>query len=102
VSADVVEITVNGRTIRAGIGVSVASALLNAGVAEFRTSPSGEPRTPVCGMGVCFECRVTIDGVAHQRACMIAIRPGMVVTTGTADPSRSLPSRERERPKGSG
>ena len=86
-SADVVEITVNGRAIRAAHGVSVASALLNAGIAEFRTSPSGEPRTPVCGMGVCFECRVTIDGVAHQRACMIGVRSGMVVTTGTADPA---------------
>jgi sarcosine oxidase subunit alpha len=101
-SADVVEITVNGRTIRAGMGVSVASALLNAGIAEFRASPSGQARTPVCGMGICFECRVTIDGVAHQRACMIAVRSGMAVTTGPADPSRSLPSRERERPKGSG
>jgi sarcosine oxidase subunit alpha len=82
VSDDAVEIAVNGRAIRAARGTSVASALLDAGVTEFRTSPNGEPRAPVCGMGVCFECRVTIDGVAHQRACMIAVRSGMTVMTG--------------------
>jgi sarcosine oxidase subunit alpha len=77
-----VEFTMNGRAVRAAGGTSVASALLDAGVTEFRTSSGGEPRAPLCGMGVCFECRVTIDGVAHQRACMIAVRSGMTVTTG--------------------
>jgi D-hydroxyproline dehydrogenase subunit gamma len=88
VSDDMVELTVNGRAIRATRGASVASALLDNAVTEFRTSTSGEPRTPVCGMGVCFECRVTIDGVAHLRACMIGVRPGMIVTTGTLDDLR--------------
>jgi len=41
----------------------------------------GEPRLPLCGMGVCFECRVCIDGVAEQRACMLPVRTGMQVTT---------------------
>lgn len=81
-SADVVELTVNGRAIRAVQGSSVASALLDAGVTEFRASPSGEARAPVCGMGVCFECRVTIDGVPHQRACLVLARAGMTVMTG--------------------
>lgn len=83
---DVVDLTVNGRQIRATQGMSVASALVDAGVTEFRTSPSGEPRAPVCAMGVCFECRVTIDGTPHQRACLVAVRPGMVVTTGASRP----------------
>jgi sarcosine oxidase subunit alpha len=44
-------------------------------------SVSGEPRGPLCGMGICFECRVTIDGRAHQRACQIPCRSGMQVWT---------------------
>jgi len=81
VMTDVVELTVNGRAVRAARGTSVASALLDAGITQFRTSTSGEPRAPVCGMGICFECRVTIDGVEHVRACMTGVRPGMIVTT---------------------
>jgi len=50
----------------------------------IRLSPlalSGEPRGPLCGMGICFECRLTIDGVPHARSCQIVCRDGMVVTT---------------------
>ena len=42
----------------------------------------GEPRAPVCGMGTCFECRVTIGGRQHQRSCLIPCAPGMIVETG--------------------
>lgn len=50
-------------------GTSLAAALLAKGVTRFRTSASGEGRGPLCGMGTCFECRVTLDGEAHRRAC---------------------------------
>jgi len=76
-----VEIVVDGRAIRIDRGGSVACAMLTAGINGFRLSPTGEPRAPVCGMGVCFECRVTIDGKPHQRACMVLARDGMRVTT---------------------
>jgi sarcosine oxidase subunit alpha len=79
---DTVELKVNGRPLRATFGGSVASALIAAGITRFRSSTTGESRAPVCGMGVCFECRVTIDGVPHQRACLIGVRSGMSVTTG--------------------
>jgi sarcosine oxidase subunit alpha len=59
----------------------VSAAVVLAGEAAFRVSVSGEPRGPLCGMGICFECRVTIDGRAHQRACQILCRPGMHVWT---------------------
>jgi len=77
--ADAVDIVVDGRELRVTAGTSVAAALVNARVAAFRRSPTGEPRWPVCGIGVCFECRVRIDGVAHQRACMTPARDGMQV-----------------------
>ena len=71
----------DGREIIVVEGTSVAAALLGAGVARFRSSITGEPRGPVCGMGVCMECRVTIDGEAHRLACQTLCREGMEVMT---------------------
>jgi sarcosine oxidase subunit alpha len=80
--SDLIEIDVNGRTLRVPAGVSLAAALLNAGEAAFRTSVTGAPRGPLCGMGICYECRVSVDGEAHRRACLEPVRPGMRVVTG--------------------
>ncbi len=77
-----VRIVVNGTEHRVPEGVSLAAALLNAGYPAFRTSVGGEPRGPVCGMGTCFECRVTIDGVPGRRACLTPVREGMMVVLG--------------------
>jgi sarcosine oxidase subunit alpha len=79
-----INVTVDGRVIAAAAGSTVATAMLNAAALEFRASPSGEKRAPLCGMGVCFECRVTIDGVPHQRSCMTVVREGMSVATAGA------------------
>ena len=73
-------IMVNGTPHSVPGGVTLAAALLNAGHSAFRRSVQGEPRGPVCGMGICFECRVTIDGVPGRRACLELVRDGMVVT----------------------
>lgn len=79
-----ISVTVNGATVAVVPGTMVAAAVLMAGAAT-RTSVTGEPRAPMCGMGICFECRATIDGVAHQRSCQILCAPGMDVRTGTAE-----------------
>lgn len=73
------EITVDGERQRVEPGISVAAALMNAGL-PLRRSVRGQPRSALCGMGVCHECRVTIDGRAHQRACLAVVTPGMVVS----------------------
>ncbi|MGB6262009.1 MAG: (2Fe-2S)-binding protein [Rhodanobacter sp.] len=73
-----VQFVIDGETFRVKAGISVAAALAAAG-RPFRRSPNGQPRAPLCGMGVCFECRVRIDGVAQQRACMVPVRDGMTV-----------------------
>ena len=78
-----VRITIDGRPHETREGESVAAALVNAGAMAFRESRSGAPRGPLCAMGTCFECRVTIDGVEQQRACMRDVAPGMVVQTNT-------------------
>ena len=77
-SADLFQITVDGATVIVPRGITVAAALMNADLA-IRTSVSNEPRAALCGMGICQECRVTIDGRAYQRACMIAVHAGMKV-----------------------
>ena len=76
------KITVDGKTVETPDGVTLAAALLNAGIAGFRRSVTGEPRGPVCGMGICFECRVTVDGARHVKACQEPVREGMEVRCG--------------------
>ncbi|HEY6445633.1 MAG TPA: 2Fe-2S iron-sulfur cluster-binding protein [Acidobacteriaceae bacterium] len=78
-----ISLTVNGARITVAPGTTVAAAVAIAGAAT-RTSVSGEPRGPLCGMGICFECRVTIDGMPHQRSCQILCAPGIAVMTGAA------------------
>lgn len=74
-----VNVIVDGVPIEAAPGTSIAALLANAGM-HARRSVSGEPRGALCGMGVCHECRVTIDGRVHQRACMALVAEGMVIT----------------------
>jgi len=76
-----INLTVNGKHVQVPEGVTVAAAVLRAGQTAFRLSVSGEPRAPLCGMGVCFECRVTLDGQPHARSCQIVVREGMEVRT---------------------
>jgi D-hydroxyproline dehydrogenase subunit gamma len=79
-SGTTVTVIVNGKQVQMPRGAMLAAALLNAGVA-CRVSESGEPRTALCGMGICFECRAIVNGVAHQRTCQIVCHEGMTVQT---------------------
>lgn len=75
-----ITVSVNGARVTVALGSSAAVAVMVAG-ASCRTSISGESRGPLCGMGICFECRAQIDGVAHRRSCQIACTPGMEIKT---------------------
>jgi len=79
--SQVITITLDGRPIHVASGTTVAAAILQAG-AKSRTSVRGEPRQPLCGMGICYECRAQIDGRMHQRTCQITCRAGMEIVTG--------------------
>ena len=71
---------VEGRTIAAHEGDTLAIALLNAGVTAFRQTPiSGSPRAPLCLMGVCFDCLVEVDGQQNVQSCMVEVKEGMQV-----------------------
>ena len=75
-----VTVTIAGKAFEAREGDTVAAAMLAAGHVAFRHSAvSGAPRGPWCLMGACFECLVTIDGVADRQACMTPVRQGMRV-----------------------
>lgn len=76
-----IEITIDGVGHRVPMGHTVVAAILNAGGWAVRRSVESNARGPLCGMGTCHECRVTINGVPHQRSCMVVCRAGMVVTT---------------------
>jgi sarcosine oxidase subunit alpha len=76
-----IEIVVDGRPVPARESWTVAAALWNSGRLRFRTSVSGDARGPLCAMGICFECRVDIDGRPHRRACMEPCVAGMQVKT---------------------
>lgn len=80
-----ITITVNGIKIDAVKGESVHAALTAAGIRHLKVSKSGEPRGVFCGMGICYECLVTIDNVPDQRACMTIVRDQMEVTIGISD-----------------
>jgi len=79
--AEPVTLIVNGRPVRAERGDSVAAVLLSHGTWQFHRSVSGEPRGPLCGMGICFECLVTVDGVPQVRACLEQVADGMRIET---------------------
>jgi predicted molibdopterin-dependent oxidoreductase YjgC len=78
---DTVTLVVNGTTVTMAEGSMVAAAVLKSGATAFRRSVSGEARGPLCGMGICFECRVTIDGEPHARSCQTLCQDGMDVRT---------------------
>ena len=78
---ELVTLKVNETQVSVPAGCTVAAAVLQAGVNSFRRSVTGEARGPLCGMGICFECRVIVNGVAHVRSCQTLCEDGMDVRT---------------------
>jgi predicted molibdopterin-dependent oxidoreductase YjgC len=77
-----IEFTFDGEKIDAITGQSVAAALLAANQRALRkTRFNSNERGVFCGIGVCFDCLVVIDGITNQRACLIEVKPGMKVQT---------------------
>jgi hypothetical protein len=74
-------ITVNGKAVWVNEGMSVAAAMMLANE-PCRFSVQGEPRAPFCGMGICMECRATVNGMPQRRTCQLVCTPEMEVVTG--------------------
>lgn len=76
------EITVDGRPVPVLPGQTLGAALHAAGIRAWRTTRfGGRPRGLFCGIGVCFDCLITVNGRAEQRACLVEAAPGDEVTT---------------------
>lgn len=77
-----ITLRVNGRSMTAYEGDSVHAALLAGGVGPLRkTLKKEQPRGIFCGMGVCYECLVTVNGVPNVRACMTTVEDRMEIET---------------------
>ncbi len=70
---------VNGRSTQAYQGETIHTALICAGYRQFRKSKTEQPRGVFCGMGVCFECLVTINNGPQRQACLTTVEEGMEV-----------------------
>ena len=80
-------VSYEGRPLECFEGDSVSAALIAAGEYVCRAAADGTPRGAFCGMGICSECLVTIDGQPGHRACMTLVREGMAIGIQPARPS---------------
>ncbi|PTL78446.1 (2Fe-2S)-binding protein [Vitiosangium sp. GDMCC 1.1324] len=76
-----VTLRIDGRTVTVPAGTTVAAALAHAEGFISRRDLKGRPRAPLCGMGVCFECRATIDGEPEVLTCLTPCRDDLEVVT---------------------
>jgi predicted molibdopterin-dependent oxidoreductase YjgC len=81
VAPNSVRIKVDGQPLTVAVGTSVAAALMSAGRLRFHSALSGGGRGPLCGMGTCFECVVTVDARPGVRSCLRECVEGMEVVT---------------------
>lgn len=81
-----IEVLLDGRLCRVPRGVTVAAALKLSGIEATRLSVRGDARAPLCGMGVCQECRVRVNG-QRRLACQTLCTTGMAVLTHTTLPA---------------
>lgn len=75
-----VSLRIDDKAIAVGAGTSVAAAIAHVG-GTTRTSVTGMRRAPLCGMGICFECRATVNGIAQERTCLLPVAEAMEVRT---------------------
>ena len=78
---ETVTVIINGASVTMPAGTMVSAAVMKTGITSFRRSVTGEGRGPVCGIGICFECSVMIDGASHCRSCQTICQSGMEVRT---------------------
>jgi len=70
----------NGRDFQCESGQTMAAALIAADQRELRSTRFGsEPRSIFCGIGICYDCVVVVDGIANQRSCLVEVKSGMRV-----------------------
>ena len=89
----------DGEAVDAARGQSIAAALTACDVRVFRETAKGSPRGVFCGMGVCQDCLVTVNGVPNQRACMTLVGEGADVRRQAPKPELGVPARAENAPR---
>ncbi|WP_306361645.1 (2Fe-2S)-binding protein [Nocardia sp. CC227C] len=85
-----IEFTLDGRPLTATAGQSIGAALMSAGIVSWRsTRVRQRPRGLFCGIGICYDCLLTVDGRPNQRACLVPVTDGMCVRTGSITEEQS-------------
>lgn len=90
-----ITLQVDGETVTARDGETLAAVLLLQGKAAFYTTPTGRNRAPFCNMGSCFECRTQLEFKGRKNwvlACITPAEEGMSITTGLDLPQFAEPS----------
>jgi predicted molibdopterin-dependent oxidoreductase YjgC len=78
-------LTFDGHEVTAHAGQTVGASLIDAGIRSWRTTRNhGEPRGIFCGIGICYDCLITVDGLANQRACLVRAANGMRLSSEPA------------------
>lgn len=81
-----VSVSFDGRPLVAKPGQNIGAALVSNGITAWRsTRKNARPRGLFCGIGVCFDCLVTVDGEANQRACLVEVQEGMEIEGSCPD-----------------
>jgi len=78
---DPFEVEIDGQTLIAYQGETIAAVLLANGIRVFGHAEDGSPHGICCGIGRCFSCLVTVDGQPDIRACVTPASPGMCIET---------------------
>jgi predicted molibdopterin-dependent oxidoreductase YjgC len=82
-----VTIFIDGEKLDVPAGMTLAATLYMAGKRVLRNTPKNhEPRSLFCGMGICYDCMVVVDGRANVRACQTEVRSDMRVNTQKGEP----------------
>ena len=76
-----VDVQIDGAATRALEGQTVAALLTSSGTPGWRRTSGEELRGAFCGIGMCNDCVVTVDGVARVKACLMPVRDGMRILT---------------------
>ena len=81
-----IHFTLDGRELTARAGQSVAAALTEAGIRSWRRTRHGSrPRGLFCGIGICYDCLITADGIPNLRACLLPASDGMRLTSSGSE-----------------
>ena len=83
-----ITVTINNKPVIAYEGELVSTVLYEEGIQIFQIKhKTGNPSGIYCGMGICYECLVTINGVPNTRACQTPVVEGMAIETGNQEVS---------------